>query len=419
MANPNISAMTELTLGTLAWTITADQVAVMWGTAYNRGGGGYETAEPRVRTLNTYYSRSGRTTTVPNQLLVNWGTGHDANDFTTTDSVAKYPGSSGDDGTLLQDSNTNEYCVQKHFYSRTGHSFVHYWKDADFSNATGSSDRMYFKPDNGNSMDNNVGCVTAYFGNVDQTTPFGTVHAGYPWWSNAGQTMQTVQPHHSIPTQIGDCILLCFAGTHMSKVNLGHMGMHQIAEMMTVGSGTYSYLTTNSMSYKTPKSYSEFIAPSNNVATYQVGGYDYWSYAGGSYGYTVLNLQSPRTKTKLFTVPSGKIIKLNNLWIANPTVSGMFASIDIEGLPSGTGGILDSAGLPVITLTGADGTASVGTVPLAQQLRAKSMGTVPALQQPLFLTEGMSISAKVVCDENYPYLLSETAQIVADFEVVQ
>jgi len=418
MANPNVSAMSELTIGTLAWTITADQVAVMWGTAWQRGAGGYEEARPDVRTSNTYNSRSGKTTVVPNQLLVNWGSGHDGSDYPIDDSVCKYPGSSGDDATLLQDSNTGEYCVQKWSSSNYAHNFLHYWKDADFTNYSTEDNRVYFKPDDGNSMDQNVGAVTGYFGNVDQTTPFGTVHAGYPWWSTANEALQSVQPHHSIPTQIGDCILLCFAGSHFNRVNLGHMGMHSIAEFLDMNV-TYYHMTTNAMHYKTPKSYSEFIAPSLHTATYEVGGANYWSYYASQSAWTILNLQSPRTKTKLFTVPSGKIIKLNNLWIANPTVSGMFASIDIEGLPSGTGGILDSSGSAVIDLTGADGTASVATVPIAQQLRAKSMGKVSALEQPLFLTEGMSVSAKVVCDENYPYLLSETAQIVADFEVVQ
>ena len=417
MANPNVSAMSELTLGTLAWTITADQVSVHYGGAYQRMNGGYNDAQMSFKTLGTANSRTGKTTTIPNQFMFGWGTGQDNSDYAVDDSAMTWNEGSTTSMTQIQDSNTNEYLVTKWESSDSTHSFGYYLLNPN--NTTGSSGaNVHFTPDSGNSMQQNVGVMAGFFGNVDQTNPFSEVHAGYPWWSTASNKKQSSAPMHSIPTQIGDCILIVGESSGMSRINKGHMGIHNLCEVFAY-SVSYSNWNSSGIVYQTPKSYSEFVNPQWMTGTYKIGGYDYWSYYENHHNWTILNLQSPRTKTKLFTVPTGKIIKLNKLWVTNPTYTGMFASIDIEGLPSGTGGILDSNDTAVIDLTGSNGTASVGTTPIAKMLRAKAKNNVPALNQPVYLTEGMSLSAKVVCDENYPYLLSETAQIVADFEVVQ
>ena len=404
MANPNIAAMSELNVGTLAWEIVQDGVALIWGYAYSEYSGPQAQQKSRSSpvTPEVWLLRDGDYT-LPNTLMVaNWV--YLGN--TAAVSSADYDNVAG-----AQIPGAYHQWVPMY----TASSDMWYWTDSQINHTSGANptpknlDANYDYGSYGTVQYGST-VTSAYLANVDQTNPFTNIRANKAVWTTSQYANRNPPMFEPIPTQIGDMVIVCFGGIYQSRVQIRNANSHIIAAVID-HNGTSWYNNSAHMSYINPRSYEE------HILTQVENGYDgHISYGGSgsqNHIWSVINVQSPRTKTTLFEVPSGKTIKLNNLYIENPEISGLHVSIDIEGLPTGTTGILNSSGTKVINSEG-----TIATTTVCKMLRAKSGKAVPAMKRPILLTEGDIVKAKVVADESYPEWLNKSCQIVADFEII-
>tara|TARA_B100000745_G_C20141011_1_gene391158 strand:+ start:479 stop:1690 length:1212 start_codon:yes stop_codon:yes gene_type:complete len=403
MANPNISAMAELNVGTLAWEIEQDGVALIWGNAYAMHNNISTSMRSDTLTPEIWTLRDGSYTLQNTMLLAYWG--YDGNQFpidsATYDSVA-------------MTKVTNAHQLSNGASSAS--SDMAYILDANINHSASGQDPSQLRLEatwaSGYNANYGATSASAYLANVDQTTPLSTnIRAGNPVWTQAGYQMRDNQMYDPIPTQIGDMVIVCWMGQYQSRLQLRNANSHVIGATVNTNATTY-YQNCNNMSYISPRSYEEHIMA--QVENGYPGQYSYGGALGQSNAWSVVNVQSPRTKTTLFTVPDGKMVKLNNLYIENPEISGLHVSIDIEGLPTGTTGILDSSDDKVI-----DSVDTIATTTICKMLKARTGKTVPAMKRPMILTEGDVVKAKVVADEAYPEWLKKKCQIIADFEIVQ
>tara|TARA_R100000656_G_C3956629_1_gene129275 strand:+ start:413 stop:1624 length:1212 start_codon:yes stop_codon:yes gene_type:complete len=402
MANPNISAMTELNVGTLAWEIEQDGVALIWGNGYSDYN--YASSYMRSDTLSpsVWLLRDGDHTLTNTMMFAYWG--YDGNTspvqsaYYDSENMTKLPNAhQSSDGSTDNMSTDMAYILDANINHTTGTNPTRLRLKGDFNTGSGS-------------VSNGTTSASAYFANVDQTTPFSNIRADNPAWTTGQRNQRNAPFFEPIPTQIGDVVLACWAGHYQSRVHIRNANSHVIASVVDTNATSY-YHNANHMSYINPRSYEE------HVLLQVENGYPGHVSFGGGYGqssqWSAVNVQSPRTKTELFTVPTGKVIKLNNLYIENPEISGLHVSIDIEGLPTGTTGILNSSAAKVI-----DSVGTVATTTICKMLKARSGNAVPAMKRPMILTEGDVVKAKVVADESYPEWMAKSCQIVADFEIV-
>lgn len=403
MANPNISAMTELNVGTLVWEIEQDGVALIWGNAYSEYSGA--TTQSRSDTLSpsVWMLRDGDHTLTNTMMLGYWG--YDGNTseiqiaYYDSEQMTKLPNAhqrsyGGDSGNMSTDM---AYILDANINHTTGTNPTRKRFQADFNTGSGS-------------VSYGATVVSAYFANVDQTTPFNNIRADNPAWTTGLYSQRNPPFFEPIPTQIGDVVLACWAGSHQSRVQIRNANSHIIAAVVDTNATGY-YNNAIHMSYINPRSYEEHVML--QVENGYPGMTSYGNSTDMSNTFSAVNVQSPRAKTELFTVPTGKVIKLNNLYIENPQISGLHVSIDIEGLPTGTTGILNSSAAKVI-----DSVGTVATTTICKMLKARSGNAVPAMKRPMILTEGDVVKAKVVADESYPEWMAKSCQIVADFEIV-
>ena len=405
MANPNIAAMTELNVGTLAWEIVQDGVSLIWGNVYAEYSGTQAGQKSRSSPLTpeVWKLRDGDYTLQNTLMVAHWC--YQGN--TAAISSADYDNQAGTQISGAYHQWTPMY---------TAGSDMWYWTDSQINHTSGTNPST--KNLDGNYDYGSYGTVqygstvtSAYLANVDQTNPFTNIRANYPVWTTSQSAGNRNPPFFEpIPTQIGDMVIVCFGGIYGSRVQLRNANSHLIGSVAN-SNGTTWYCNAAHMSYINPRSYEEHVMQQvENGYIDQISG-------GGSESqnntWSVINVQSPRTKTTLFEVPSGKVIKLNNLYIENPEIAGLYVSIDIEGMPTGTTGILDSSGAKVINSEG-----TIATTTICKMLRAKSGNAVPAMKRPMILTEGDVVKAKVVADESYPEWLNKSCQIVADFEII-
>ena len=404
MANPNIAAMSELNVGTLAWEIVQDGVALIWGNVYAEYTGTQAQQKSRSSPLTpeVWKLRDGDYTLQNTLMVAYWS--YQGN---------SRPVSSADYDNVAGTQIPGAYHQWVPMY--TSGSDMWYWTDSQINHTSGANptpknlDANYDWQNYGNVQYGST-AASAYLANVDQTTPFNNIRANYPVWTTSQYSNRNPPFFEPIPTQIGDMVIVCWAGIYHSRVQIRNANSHLIGAVANTN-GTTWYSNSTHMSYINPRSYEEHV-----LQQVENGYPEHSSGAGGgsqNNTWSVINVQSPRTKTTLFEVPSGKVIKLNNLYIENPEISGLHVSIDIEGLPTGTTGILNSSGSPVINSEG-----TIATTTVCKMLRAKSGKAVPAMKRPILLTEGDIVKAKVVADESYPEWLNKSCQIVADFEII-
>ena len=130
--------------------------------------------------------------------------------------------------------------------------------------------------------------------------------------------------------------------------------------------------------------------PGNTTGTWTWSGNT--SYGSGSYldyqGYLLMVLNPAPPATPLFTVPTGYVVKVNQIYLGTGG-SGLTASVFIDELPAAgqdPQSIENSDGSDVITASGNDSLANLVTgIPLA------AGATTKILTQPLWLTEGSNL----------------------------
>ena len=278
-------------------------------------------------------------------------------------------------------------------------------------------------PDKGSSVSLNMGTQSGYnfnsallqagyFSNVDQTNPFSVISQGERVMHQRHRYSKHNFMYQPVPTQIGDLILVCAQGEYDQMWNIRNRGAHTICGVANHNDTDY-HVNSGMFWYITPSSYEEHMLVEGHNA--------YQGHTSGSsssvYAYkcfSVMNLQSPRTMTTLFTVPSGAVIKLNNVYIEDPEVSGMHVSLQVDGLPTGTTGILNASGTKIINSEG-----TIATTNICRFTKARSREPRSVLEKPIYMVEGDVLKAKAVCDEAYPEYEGRKVKVVVNFEVIK
>ena len=132
--------------------------------------------------------------------------------------------------------------------------------------------------------------------------------------------------------------------------------------------------------------------------------------------YTVL--QSNQTKTTLFAGVADYVIKLNQIYISNPEVSGTMVDIDVTGLTgSGTNFTASDGSTTVVTVTGDSGTQPTDFT-VCKGKMAQKHKPIPVLDRPIYLPATAGLKAKATHAIPHIDYLDRDVQIVVDFEVI-
>lgn len=410
MANPNIAALTNLATGTLSWTITADQVT-LFGSGHATGNGG-SPLTGKCPTPTNFRNMGGYTDDGSSAAIANTMTLCSVSNLSTTPSGVTQ---NGDAMTLLDSAQqfAGGSLTMSHYY-RTN-------PDTSTTTTIGSWGTVPYSIDHVVTLAGYAFMGIAYFGNVDQTNPFGIVSSGrseqrsadkvvYSYSTYQNNTFDYIRP---LKTRVGDLIIGFASGTHFPYFTIADPNARTITGNMD-SNASYGTLNGNHMWY---------IMPNNNFELPQVrkasNYFGHKTHSWGDYGnawYSFLNIQSPRTHSELFTVPADKTIKINSIQLINPDVPNMYVDMQIEGLATGNTGILDSGNSSIITVPSSPG--SVAVTNLCQAKKATMEKPTNVIEQPIWLGAGDKLTAKVVCNDNSPQFYRKNCDILISFEVV-
>ena len=401
MANPNIAALANLTVGTLAWTVTSDNVVLHSSRSTMAGSGSTLTASMLTP---LQFTQTGKSAANLANTMVFGACCHQDGNGSTSWSGATQNGDAM--AAIVTNLNTADAA-----YGKMG---LFYRVNPD-KHASTAQDVVFT---NSGSVSYPLQGGTAYLSNVDQTTPFSEIHRGQSYYAEYNRYHRGLSSQFNVPTQVGDMVMMFCASTYNGRFQPRNRDSHTVAASYD-RNATDSTLNSSYLGFFSPSSYEEPIMIEKAGSYY---GHTSSSATGSAEDahntYAVVNIQSPRTPKTLFTVPAEMSVKINSIQIANPEVPGMHVDLSVTGLPTGTTSIEDSGGsTDILTVSGTPGT--VATTTICKMAKAKITKPVNVLHQPMWLQGGDSLTAKAVCDQNLPEFESRDVDIIISFETVR
>lgn len=404
MPNPNIAALAELTTGTLAWTMTADQVTFHGGrsTADDSSSSALNVDIP---TGTNYIQTDKSSIALANKMVVAMGMIYDGNGNRTYSSVTQ----NGDAMTHLFHSGETNEAMKAH--GSADRISMHYRTNPD-THATNEL-RVAWTP---SATAEIMMGMAGYFSNVDQTEPFTKIYRDQRYWGEQNYGFRGPADPINIKTKPGDLCLVWGWTTYRGRFIPRNRDSHTIGAM----------LSSNESNSKTQSGYFGFFSPSSYEEPFlleKVQSYQGHSGAisSGATSTTHLfgaaNIQSPTTPKTLFTVPANMAVKINSIQIGNPEVPGMYVDLAVTGLPAGTNSIQNASSADVLTVASDPGV--VTTTPIARRVKARMQSRENILHQPIWLQAADSLTAKVVCDQNLPEFENRNLDIIISFETVK
>ena len=442
MANPDISSITELNAGTLAFTLKTDQVTFLMATQEDPVVSGQQTFDISFELNDATDGKLSKHATFKDEFMMGF--------MMTSSAMGGSPSLAfnGDSGsqafTDLTNADWNEG-AGGNLDGKTWYLKNPTLSDGDLEASFGSSTEYGH-------------CSVMAFSHVDQTNPFKT----QPWYNHAGLSNED---DHAI--WIGH-----ENGYRKSFVHdpVGYTGLENNRRITRTSSST----ARNNFRYdeasedtSNPNYYYGMMPMEMNPGDLMVGCIqpsNYMTYfdfqnlesIGGSKGgnsdqrsahlfignyegpdkipmfgkrtdfpgdgpnrcsltYTVL--QSNQTKTTLFAGVADYLIKLNQIYIANPAVQGTMVDIDITGLTGSGTNFTQSGGGTVITVTG-DSASNPTDFSLCKGKFAQSHKPIPILDRPIYLPATAGLKAKATHVLPHIEYLDRTVDVVVDFEVI-
>lgn len=451
MANPDISAITELNAGTLAFTLKTDQVTYLSTTqedavVYNS----YQYDIP-FELDDAADGKLSKHATFKDEFMLAYMVIGDGMVGTTE---VTWQGTGGNQAfTALPDTHLNDAeggnVDGKMFYLK---------------NPTLNAGDIYAKF-NGNFDAEYGSCPVQAFSHVDQTNPFKT----QPWFDHAGKSGES---DHAIwkGTNTSGARLnmnVGWSGESGPKTNRdinntsnGYARNHlrydesNIGSPSGLGSPYYAYgmfpmemnpgdlmvgcfTTQQSSRYCDPVNV-QFLGGSKNVGGDWRDAFTFISpYEGPGAKYPIFHmrhgtgmnssgsksvcyytvLQSNQTKTTLFAGVADYVIKLNQIYLTNPEVNGTMVDIDITGLTGSGANFTTSGGATVVTVTG-DSSSNPTDFSVCKGKFAQRHKPIPVLDRPIYLPATAGLKAKATHGNPHIEFLDRTVDIVVDFEVI-
>ena len=380
MAQVNIASLGELWAGTLSWTLDTSQTIYAYDSVNTTTLSSWNGSSPHWQTINATVPSAGS-----NRMF-----------------FCFLASSSANGGNMYNRVNTatvtlNGVSLTKHassMWTADSCAAVLFYGPAP---TTGTQDLTI------SQHDGNYPVYMTYFTmyNVHQTTPFKTQIGGigsgsdYQQWSNYSYTgyhnySGVYDPNNNI--QVGQKQTTGVPGDVglLFRLFEYYSSTHSISNGTTSEDTVFHNLATQQNWTAGGLAVFMSACPGNTTGTWTWSGstsynsgttYDY-----NSYRLMVLNPAPPATP--LFTVPTGYVVKVNQIYLGTGG-SGLTASVFIDELPAAgqdPQSIENSDGSDVITASGNDSLANLVTgIPLA------AGATTKILTQPLWLTEGSNL----------------------------
>ena len=446
MANPDISAITELNAGTLAFTIQTNQVTFLAATQEDAKVDSATTYDIGFELDDAADGRLSKHATFEDEFMLG---------FMIADSAM-----AGTPALTWQATGGDEA-----FTPMTG-TDLH---EGQGGNVDGSM--FYLKNPTLNAGDllatfgtgtENGSCPVLAFSHVDQTTPFKT----QPWFDHAGKSgeddhavwvgMNPGYKHSPLTDNVGytglennrritnvssatSTVQLRYDTANLETSNpyfyYGMMPMEMNPGDLIVGcfqpedDSTRLEMATNvewvggtkSISAQQRSSYpflGAYEGPGNKMPLI-INRNDYPG-GSGSDKTSILwyaTLQSPQTKTTLFAGVAEYVIKLNQIYITNPSIQGIMVDIDVTGLTGSGTNFTTSGAADVITVTGSSAT-NPTDFSVCKGKFAQSHKAIPVLDRPIYLPATAGLKAKATHAIPHIEYLDRDVQVVVDFEVI-
>jgi len=451
MANPDITAITELNAGTLAFTLKTDQVTYLSATQEDAVIYNAYSYDIPFELDDAADGKLSKHATFKDEFMLAYMVIGDG--FEGTPAVT-WQGTGGNEyftalpDTLLGDAEGGNV-DGKMFYIK---------------NPTLNAGDIYalFNSSNNNEQGS---CAVQAFSHVDQTNPFKT----QPWFDHAGKSGES---DHAIWKGTSDGKRLSFAvgwsgesGPKTNRdlnnagygygrkylrydeanINLPNMssntpylayGMFPM-EMNPGDLMVGNFLPQNNGRYPEPVNV-QFLGGSKNAGGDWRNAFPFISpYEGPAAKYPMFHnrfgqgmdtaetkgvcwytvLQSPQTKTTLFAGVADYVIKLNQIYITNPEVNGTMVDIDITGLTGSGTNFTTSGGATVVTVTG-DSSTQPTDFSVCKGKFAQRHKPIPVLDRPIYLPATAGLKAKATHGNPHIEFLDRTVDIVVDFEVI-
>lgn len=397
MANPDISALTELVGGTLTWTLKTNQVVYLDSvgeTFYNDN-----TNNTDFVTTTTYDGITPTNTVIFHYVVLKGS----FSSPTITSDLGSSEAATKIEASVNSSSVDNAY--HQMWYHKTPTL-----GDINYSLTHGG----------GSSGDGSHSCIL--LANVDQTNLIKT----QPWddatYSSGDTDTWSTFNHNYYNEYRSDgrpYFEMSPGDLYLSNVGMSSTGGYFTAgNMWRVGGsgGTNAEWRDSEMllaGYSSPTIFNNMINLSGNE-----------NYGSAQYFLGVdAVIQSPQTKLVLFDGVADYTIKVNQIYIANPEVNGTMVDIDVTGLVSGGTDFLHSNGSTALVETTSATTAGaygeqVATTTLVKGAKAYSDKLNPILDRPLWLPENAGISAKATNIHPFNPFNQRTVDLIIDFEVI-
>ena len=445
MANPDISNITELNAGTLAFTLKTDQVTFLMATQEDAKVDSAQTYDIAFELNDASDGKLSKHATFKDEFMLAFMTINDG--FAGTPTVA-FQGDGGTESfTAMPDTLFNDglggNLDGKMFYRKTPTL-----SDGDLEVDFGASE--------------NGACSVYAFSHVDQTTPFKT----QPWFDHAGKSGESdhavwkgMSNGSRISWQVDTTAHTGPMMNRMATVNSSSDARNNLrydeSNLYTSNPSYYygtfecemnpgdlmvgCWIPDDSSRHPDPqntifiggtKSYaaqmrsqwmflSPYEGPGRKVPLFinrSHGPGRQGSSSNQSMWYTVL--QSNQTKTTLFAGVADYVIKLNQIYISNPEVSGTMVDIDVTGLTgSGTNFTASDGSTTVVTVTGDSGTQPTDFT-VCKGKMAQKHKPIPVLDRPIYLPATAGLKAKATHQLPWIEYLDRTVDVVVDFEVI-
>lgn len=398
MANPNIAALNELHVGTLAWNLKTSQAIVL------KGGDDYDGASTTETSTPWLHSAVGGITLSNRILFV----------ASITDQASYTTGITYSDDALTlltATNNTTDSSTKVSMYD-VNYDFMSLgYRLAPEANEVGNLVLTA-------SSSEEIGFMFLYAANIDQTTPFRALKLPHnlgdvtqQFVHGTGGSQNTVNsginnPFMVIPPQPGELGDLSLTidqwqsnGYHDTFNGAGQhtFGRVRSGDAASSVDGTARWQGFQPGGFACSDIESHF--------QYQVG----HTQTGDAPHAVQAVMQSSRTKDTLITCPSDRVLKINSIRATNPEVTGIYVNVDLEGL----GAINDTAGSAAVTPTGND-----ATVTIARSVRVPENG-VELLSHPLYMVEGDILKANAKMNKHFPQWNEMRVDIIVSFESME
>lgn len=398
MANPNISALNDLTAGTLAWRITSSQTInhqasqlTNWNTG-NWSGNNSQSANITIADVSSYSTQA-------NAMLVVLSAD---NIYGITSAGPTWTKSGGSTQNFTAGPN-NSTAYFAHWYlmnpaAGAGTLAIPY----EEGQGNSSSTYRYSKG------------FAWMFANVNPSDPFREQDNNVKYISEttsySGDYATNGAYEKGISTNPGDLVYTTGRGEYNAGDRISRESAAPNADGVTT---TVHYNANSSYHSRIHIATRGALSGKTDIRTTRNGG----SSTPSAYMHRGFALK-PASGTPLFTIPTtgNMVVKVNSIIAANPGVPDMLVEVEVTGMPASGG----SYGTTLEDLTGDDlitNTTSVSSAFITRGVTVPNEG-IHLLSKPFYMTRGMGLTAKAFAKGRTPTDFKDM-DIIVSMEVIQ